>query len=674
MPKDRENHKGPDDLTKSANDTENPGFEPVDIEFFAAGHLLGNREPIIVDLDNVSPNELERAKAAFHNENSKRIRQLKDGQFEVVPIGAHGQDEGSALPEEETRPGVVDPPLELERASTDKEVPEMPFGEDGTVDTGNEGTAPAEAESIEGDLTYNTIRSKIVNYATEFERDYFIFAQAMAEQDYFGTSLVRSNNGKDDVVTFIAKCLFSDEDPRIKARFFTNEIDDIGKVGDYVHTRDGRGGALNDFVILSLCAELDKLEKIRRKRVEQFVLERIEYQLRKILRDLMTKFTTPDENLTPDKLKCKKGLIERIQVAEDLKDFLLKAIKEQKTLFLFFLFISLHENTEAKIADIVTGLINSNVKNVFDGVFQTIDQQRVRNRRRTLMGIPRPAPIGEVGKSDDTQTESANPFLDQKGEIMTPRGGAISTALDDTAAPEKVIIEEQTTEAPPPIGPPAEKLVPEDGIILPALELPAIKKNPSGRNIAAIIGIVASAVGVTIAGYILIKKPKGNDIQPMSAQKADMNRKNSLKRPLISTLDTSTAPVQIPDAGVKPDAIVSADAMPIPQIVDSGTPSLTEEEQLPLTKGNLVIIAGTQKGRKRLRKLALDENGVTVISVHNFPLYNSFRLYFIYQPEDIPEGKNLYINDRKLKSRDGKWYYETGEMVYFLHKNILEVK
>jgi len=108
-----------------------------------------------------------------------------------------------------------------------------------------------------------------------------------------------------------------------------------------------------------------------------------------------------------------------------------------------------------------------------------------------------------------------------------------------------------------------------------------------------------------------------------------------------------------------------------PKIQKEPSSPESEKEIKEVTSRNLDKIAGTERGRARLRKLAITNNVVTISD--KTPFYNSFKIHHLFK--DIP----IWINGKKAlfaNGADGKTYYYENDKkrknrVYFFTGDII---
>lgn len=188
-----------------------------------------------------------------------------------------------------------------------------------------------------------------------------------------------------------------------------------------------------------------------------------------------------------------------------------------------------------------------------------------------------------------------------------------------------------------------------------------------------IIGVGAAAIAVLLglAGYIHsrksgieIKRPQTKTVLRPLADASVKSRAYDSSIP--SEVRLADASIRT-DAALKPDAAIPAPKADSAVLRDAETHKPDVEDKtltMEITKYSLSKIAKTSQGRERLRKIALNESGEVVLNDKN-PLYDHFGLHFIYQPEDIPLGKALFLNQKKLINKNGLWYQENGKRAFY---------
>ena len=737
------------DKGKKDQEFDDSHFATHEREFFRKGEVMHTPDDpnfpqsiLPEEVPPVSDEDLQAQRSEYLNRSSGRSSQAEDYQEEDEdqdrnPFGYEPTNPGKAI-------------TDIKAAAAEALVQQKQTDDDAiylSIDTPRDVPATPEKPKLdnysEGTKT-NFVYAGLLNKITEIAKGYdgkLFFFYAKDLQAYPKKKCAIQEDGSEDVVTFVAKQLFMDPDPRIKQEFFPVDMWSLEDLKEYVHAEQGKGAALNDFITFCIYSEIERLTQ-NKGQLENCINEIIEKKLSMLLRDMTEKMEKSDYELTERDQHNIKKLIINITDYPSLTKFLTYAVKQKNPVILFFIEAVLNQRHEKKVAQKVSEFISTKFLNEFIALFDAIEKRRKENgngnkRGKTLPGIGPKQVAG--GKNEATVPMAINPFntngINVGGIIENPTTGSATTAQnesrvivdlgeEETSVPAEHVPETAQDAAPavdpepvaeepvapaadpepaaeepvapaadpepvvaevPAINPP-QPAAKDKGVILSRevsseIQLPSLMDEPDDLKVERnnkfmkIAAYVSLAVILVLGGVLLSRKSreqKDKDNRPQIAQKSPADARVEIRQPVLSALDAEVLP-QTPDASVPQNASITPPTRP----KEDQTPLPPEDTKvdLDLTKENLSLIAQTKEGRARLRKLSLDENGMTKISPQNFPLYNSFRLFYIYTPEDIPEGQNLYINGKKLAFSDNVWKdAATGKKVYFYTNNLLEVK
>ena len=722
-------------------------FTTGDLRFFAAGEVLGTPEdpsvlPVLApdEVVPVSPEELARAAAEFHDNNAAIAARRRSGEFPAV--GRRRSGEFPAVVPKPEQTDVTDPGFERPDLTNPsyagpqdpQEVTSEPLqvhGADSDILTLERAETPRTLESVkreengEEEGPTKALRALIIHHLKEVDNLFIIMARNNRElffstMDPSNVQVDASDEGLTETKDADGNLTLSRRPQHLiktlAARLFDDPEIDRSKYFPNIHTA---ADALKVFETktLSSCRLFDLLQLTIRKKidinyVEPYIDGRINHYLKGYCMDLISKLAIGPIYQDEKAKKVKDCLTTKVNTRKDLDDLVNKTFIKyysEHSYALFAEYLSLiyqctEDEAKIQLESNIYKVIQEKFKYDLDRIFNTIQHLKreiaEENAERGLEAAFAPAAGAAEPAAPPPPAEAASLPLEPSSSqpaIKPVIGGRSHATLKGigpgSKLPDIEIVlnplngnaSQESVQGELHIKKDAEKGEKESGPAQPVGKvlitdvpdkekpLPAMIDVEGGSQAKKIIVSVAAGIALVVfglTGYLYNKKSV--KIPKEKREKVAFNASKDSGFHIQNNDASLPAETKLADASIQAavaeqvDAALSAPQADAAVLADSKAPKPVEDKTLtmPLTKESIPVIAKTEQGRERLRKIALNDAGEVILNAQN-PLYNYLGLHLIYQQEDVPHGQALFLNKQKLVNKEGVWYLETGKRAFY---------